>query len=198
MTGTPLLIKFHSRTTAELAHAVERVATAMQASPRGCFRALADGEIYAYLASAQSAERCIAEAARYAESARRELEASALSLNVIDLLIERSGPGALTASNQPTPFHYVVETDVEGQHEQELNAWYDTEHLPGLASVPGAARARRYRNRNGSPRYLACYDLAGPEVLERPEWLAVRGTEWSARVRPTFRNPKRTMFQRLA
>ena len=66
----------------------------------------------------------------------------------------------------------------------------------GLAAVPGAARARRFRNLRHSPRYYACYDLVAPDVLERREWLAVRGTEWSSRVRPTFRNPKRTMFEK--
>jgi len=32
-------------------------------------------------------------------------------------------------------------------------------------------------------------------VLERPEWLAVRHTEWSSRVRPHFRNTVRIMFR---
>jgi hypothetical protein len=34
-----------------------------------------------------------------------------------------------------------------------------------------------------------------PQVLERPEWLAVRHTEWSDRVRPHFRNTVRVMFR---
>ena len=125
-------------------------------------------------------------------AARRTLGDPALTLTVLDPLIERTGPAAA----EDTRFHYVVETDVEEQHERELNAWYDTEHLPGLAAVPGAARARRFRNLRHSPRYYACYDLVAPDVLERREWLAVRGTEWSSRVRPTFRNPKRTMFEK--
>jgi hypothetical protein len=93
-------------------------------------------------------------------------------------------------------FHYVVEADVAPEHEQEFNAWYEQEHLPGLAAVPGTVRAARYRRAQGSPVYLACYDLTSPAVLERPEWLAVRHTEWSARVRPLFRNARRTMFRR--
>ena len=36
------------------------------------------------------------------------------------------------------PYHYVVETDVMPEVEEELNAWYSQEHLPGLASVAGA------------------------------------------------------------
>ena len=37
-------------------------------------------------------------------------------------------------------FHYVVETDVVPEAETDLNDWYDREHLPGLAAVPGAIR----------------------------------------------------------
>lgn len=54
----------------------------------------------------------------------------------------------------------------------------------------------RYRDVDGHPRYLACYDLVRPEILGSPPWLAVRATPWSDRVRPTFVNTRRTMFRR--
>jgi hypothetical protein len=94
-------------------------------------------------------------------------------------------------------FHYVVETDVDEAHEADLNAWYDTEHMPGLAACPGTVRARRFRNPDASPRYHSCYDLVSRETLGSEPWLAVRHTAWSDRVRPHFRNTKRTMFRRL-
>jgi hypothetical protein len=92
-----------------------------------------------------------------------------------------------------TRYHYVVETDVAPEHEADFNAWYAQEHLPGLAAVPGTARAARFR-REGSPRYIACYRLVAPEVLGSAAWLAVRHTEWSSRVRPRFLNTRRLMF----
>ena len=92
-------------------------------------------------------------------------------------------------------YHYVVETDVLPEYEDDLNAWYAQEHLPGLACVPGTVRAARYIDAAGSPRYYACYDLASPDALGSPAWLAVRATAWSARVRPAFRNTRRTMFR---
>lgn len=92
-------------------------------------------------------------------------------------------------------YHYVVETDVLAAHEEDFNAWYDEEHLPGLAAVPGVVRAARYLDASGSPRYYACYDLASLDAFGSPAWLAVRGTAWSSRVRPSFRNTRRTMFE---
>ena len=76
-------------------------------------------------------------------------------------------------------------------------AWYDVEHLPGLAAVQGTVRASRFRNPRGSPRYHACYDIESPSTVGSPPWVAVRGTSWSQRVRPAFRNTKRTMFRRI-
>jgi hypothetical protein len=103
------------------------------------------------------------------------------------------------ASHGTSPvFHYVVETDVVGEAEADLNDWYNREHLPGLAAVPGAIRAQRLRNLDGGPRYHACYELVTRETLGSASWLAVRHTAWSDRVRPNFRNTKRTMFSRVA
>jgi hypothetical protein len=90
--------------------------------------------------------------------------------------------------------HYAVETDVAEQDEADFNAWYEQEHLPGLARVPGTVIARRFVRTSGGPRYIACYDLTTPATLEHPAWLAVRHTSWSSRIRPLFRNTRRTMF----
>ncbi|MCZ8292572.1 MAG: hypothetical protein O9312_03565 [Hylemonella sp.] len=94
-------------------------------------------------------------------------------------------------------FHYVVETDPEAGWREELERWYDTEHMPGLASVPGCILAQRYYNHDHGPLSLACYDLVSEQVLGSPPWLAVRGTAWSDIVRPHFTNTKRTMFRAL-
>ena len=104
-------------------------------------------------------------------------------------------PGASAAAE--APYRYVVETDVLAECEADFNAWYDREHLPGLASVTGTVRAMRFRNLDDHPRYHACYDLVGRETLGSPPWLAVRGTPWSDRVRPAFFNTRRTMFRRV-
>lgn len=89
---------------------------------------------------------------------------------------------------------YVVEMDPEAGWQDELFAWYDQEHLPGLANVPGCIAAFRFINLDYSPHSFACYDLINPEVLGCEPWLKIRFTSWSDRVRPHFTNVKRTMF----
>lgn len=91
-------------------------------------------------------------------------------------------------------FHYVVETDPEDGWFDEIARWYDTEHMPGLAAVPGCIRASRFINHGHGPKSLACYDLVSQETLGSPPWLAVRASAWSDVARPHFRNTLRTMF----
>ncbi len=94
--------------------------------------------------------------------------------------------------------HYVVETDAEDGWMDEISRWYDTEHMPGLAAVPGCVHARRLRNLDSGPQSLACYDLVNEETLGSPPWLAVRGTKWSDIARPHFVNTRRTMMRVVA
>lgn len=55
--------------------------------------------------------------------------------------------------------------------EAGFNTWYDKEHVPALAAVPGVLCARRFRTNGGSgPKYVALYHLTAPGVIETPEW----------------------------
>jgi hypothetical protein len=54
--------------------------------------------------------------------------------------------------------------------ETAFNAWYDTEHAPALARVPGVLSARRFRTSGGNPKYVALYHLASPGVVDSGEW----------------------------
>lgn len=105
-------------------------------------------------------------------------------------------PGQARA--QTPLFHYVVEMDPDAGWMPEIERWYDTEHMPGLAAVPGCIHALRFLNHDQGPLSLACYDLVAEEVLGSPPWLAIRGTAWSSLTRPHFTNTKRTMFRVLA
>lgn len=98
---------------------------------------------------------------------------------------------------EAAPFHYVVEMTPEAGFGVELQHWYDAEHLPGLAGVPGCVSAQRYWNHDTGPQSLACYDLVAQDTFGSQAWLAVRNTPWSDRMRPRFTQTVRTMFTTL-
>ncbi len=70
-------------------------------------------------------------------------------------------------------------------HDDEFNAWYNTEHLAQIGSVPGVLTARRYRAREGYPAwYMALYELRAPTVYDSDEFRSVREapTPWTHRI----------------
>lgn len=72
--------------------------------------------------------------------------------------------------------------DVPAEHEAEFNEWYDTEHIPLLAAVPGVVRARRFFDPDGKPRYVALYELADANVAGSALWNAALDTPWAKRI----------------
>jgi hypothetical protein len=74
------------------------------------------------------------------------------------------------------------------EHEAEFNEWYNTEHVPALAAVPGTLSARRYRGTGADRRYVALYHLASPEVQASAAWKDAANTSWTERMRPHFRD----------
>ena len=122
---------------------------------------------------------------------RRALPAAA-GINVSRLSRAFDTPGASAAD--PPVFHYVVETDPEAGWVDEIARWFDNEHMPGLAAVPGCVRASRFLNHDHGPLSYACYDLVTQETIGSAPWLAVRNTDWSDLARPHFTNTRRTMF----
>lgn len=94
-------------------------------------------------------------------------------------------------------WRYVAQTDIRPEEEDEFNQWFDQEHLPGLAAIAGTEFACRYRT-DGTPRYMACYDLAKREIHGSPEWKSAASTPWRDKVHRSFVNPRRMMFKRLA
>ena len=78
--------------------------------------------------------------------------------------------------------------NVDSAHEAEFNEWYDHEHIPALAAVPGTLCARRFRDASGPHRYLALYHLASPDVPTTDAWKQAASTPWTEKLRPHFRN----------
>jgi hypothetical protein len=96
---------------------------------------------------------------------------------------------------------FLVYTDIDPVHEDEFNAWYNTEHLPELLSLPGFLDAARYVAYKGVPRYLAVYELEGAEALKTAEFQKWRAnpSPWSRRISPTVigKNLSRAVGQQI-
>lgn len=86
--------------------------------------------------------------------------------------------------------------NVEPAAEKEFNAWYDEEHIPALAAVPGTLSARRYRaaaGRTSTHDYVAVYHLETPDIVRGGAWKEAVETPWTLAVRPHFRNRLRVL-----
>lgn len=86
--------------------------------------------------------------------------------------------------------------NIAAEHDAEFNEWYDHEHIPALAAVPGVLSARRFRDPKGAHRYLALYHLESPEVTTGDAWKAAASTPWTERLRPRFRDHLRILARR--
>ena len=73
----------------------------------------------------------------------------------------------------------MVFADPPAMLEEEFNAWYDTEHLPERAIIPGFNTARRFVSLGDGPAYMALYDLDTMAVLDTPAYQAVYGVNFS-------------------
>jgi hypothetical protein len=60
--------------------------------------------------------------------------------------------------------------------ETAFNTWYDKEHVPALAKVPGVLSARRFRTSGSGPKYIALYHLASPGVVDTAAWKDASGS----------------------
>ena len=86
--------------------------------------------------------------------------------------------------------------NVAAEHEAEFNEWYEHEHIPALAAVPGVLAARRFKDATGTHRHLALYHLQTPEVTFGSDWKTAASTPWKERLRPHFRDHLRLLARR--
>jgi hypothetical protein len=86
--------------------------------------------------------------------------------------------------------------NVGAEQEAEFNEWYDHEHIPALAAVPGVLSARRFKDPAGTHRYLALYHLKMPEVAMGTDWKNAAASPWTERLRPHFRDHLRILSRR--
>ncbi|TRM55482.1 hypothetical protein BD626DRAFT_417145 [Schizophyllum amplum] len=93
------------------------------------------------------------------------------------------GKYALLAFWEPAP-----------EDEVEFNKWYDEEHFPLLAKVPGYLRARRFKlnavndvapsatTPTDLPAYMAYYEWDNPNYVGTDEMKAANSTDWATKI----------------
>ena len=75
------------------------------------------------------------------------------------------------------------------EHEADFNRWYDEEHIPALAAVPGVLCARRFRAASTTlQKYVALYHMESPEVCSTQAWTRAVDTPWTQKIRPHMRD----------
>ncbi len=87
----------------------------------------------------------------------------------------------------------LIVNDVDEGADEEVNRWYQEEHLPNRLAIPGFRRARRYRAIDGQPAYIAFYECGSVDVLKSRSYVdrVLDPTPWTRRVLPRFRNVMR-------
>ena len=91
----------------------------------------------------------------------------------------------------------LVMMDIDPEHEDDFNHWYDEEHVPERNAISGFLTARRYRAVEGGPKYLAIYEMDTPEVLdsEAYRYVSEEGrSEWTERVVGRAKNYVRNVY----
>jgi hypothetical protein len=81
--------------------------------------------------------------------------------------------------------------DFDPGRDAEYNCWHTFEHVPERVGIEGILSGRRYLARERAERrYFTLYELEGLAALDGPQYADVvdRPTEWSAAMRPSFRN----------
>jgi len=82
--------------------------------------------------------------------------------------------------------------------EDEFNDWYDTEHVPERKAIPGFITAQRFVAYEGSPKYLALYDLENIDVLNSEAYRKVGPryfSPWTQRIMRHARIFKRYVYK---
>ena len=72
------------------------------------------------------------------------------------------------------PTIMVVMMDVDPEHDEEFNRWYNDEHLPERLGIPGYVSARRFLLEEGQGvlRYLCIWELEDASPLQSQEYQA--------------------------
>lgn len=70
---------------------------------------------------------------------------------------------------------HIVLVDVAAHVERDFDRWYDEVHIPQILACPGWLSAQRRICLEGGPKFVAIYEVSGPDAYETPEFHAIKG-----------------------
>ena len=102
----------------------------------------------------------------------RRMSPRVIGENLIRVIAEQIYPETCDdAERGMAPAVLIGRMSVPQEIEDEWNAWYNEEYIPGYLKVPGVIAARRFRVlEGGNATYTTMYELEDPAVRSTPEW----------------------------
>ena len=95
----------------------------------------------------------------------------------------------------------VVMMEVDPEHEDEFNRWYDDEHLPERLEIPGYISARRFKLEEGEGvlTYLCIWELEDGSPLQSDEYKAqqLRPSELRDRAHRHIKQRMRGLYKQI-
>ena len=95
----------------------------------------------------------------------------------------------------------VVMMDVDPEHDEEFNRWYNDEHLPERLGIPGYVSARRFLLEEGQGvlRYLCIWELEDASPLQSQEYQAqnARPSQLRDRAHSYIRERMRGLYRQI-
>ena len=95
----------------------------------------------------------------------------------------------------------VVMMDVDPEHDEEFNRWYNDEHLPERLEIPGYVSARRFKLEEGQGvlKYLCIWELEDASPLQSHEYQAQndRPSELRDRAHSYIRERMRGLYRQI-
>ncbi|MFC2038908.1 hypothetical protein ACFLUG_03965 [Chloroflexota bacterium] len=107
-----------------------------------------------------------------------------------------------------TKYVFIVGHDVPRNKHAEFNAWYNTEHIPDLLSIPGFVSVRRFAldekvippitDRGGvSSQYLTIWDLESEDALTCSEFTNKSASPWTQWIRGWYTRQVCTLYKQI-
>ena len=95
----------------------------------------------------------------------------------------------------------VVMMDVDPEHEEEFNRWYNEEHLTERLEIPGYVSARRFKLEEGEGvlKYLCIWELEDGSPMQSEEYKAQqqRPSELRDRVHTYIKQRARGLYKQI-